>query len=106
MERIACGPKRVPGRCEVPPSNGAPEDDDVGVGVGRRVVEVAGGHAEEGDVGTELSAVASHAPTLGLDPGPAYQSPSAANLSPMSRWVAESGWRWSGSGSRSASAGP
>ena len=24
MERIACGPNRVPGRCEVPPSKGAP----------------------------------------------------------------------------------
>ena len=35
-----------------------------------------------------------------------YQSPSAANLSPMRRWLAESGCRWSGSGSRSASAGP
>ena len=35
-----------------------------------------------------------------------YQSPSAANRSPMRRWVAESGWRLSGSGSRSASAAP
>ena len=80
---------------------GRPDHDDVGAGVRRRVVEVARGDAEERDVRAELSAVASHGPMLER-----YQSPSAANRSPISRWAAESGWRLSGSGRRSSSARP
>ena len=47
------------------PVEGRTDHDDVRTRVGGLVVEVAGGHAQEGDVGTELSAVASHGETLG-----------------------------------------
>ena len=47
-----------------PAVEGRPHHDDVRTGVRRLVVEVARRHAQEGDVGTELSAVASHGPTL------------------------------------------
>ena len=43
---------------------GCPEDDDLRVGVRRRVVEVAHRDAEEGEVGAELLAVAGHARSL------------------------------------------
>ena len=43
---------------------GRPEDHDVCVGIGPGVVQVAAGHAEEGDVRAELRAVARH----GSDP--------------------------------------
>ena len=45
---------------------GCPDDDHIGVGVGGRVLEVAGGHAEEGEVRAVLAAVARHPHTLGL----------------------------------------
>ena len=60
MDRMACGPNRVPGRCDVPPSKGAPIDHDVGAGEGRRVAEVAAVHAEERDVRAEHRAVPGH----------------------------------------------
>ena len=63
--RIAIGPNRVPGRCEVPPSKGAPRITTSAPAIRRGVVEVAGGDAEEGDVGAVLLAVARHTPILG-----------------------------------------
>ena len=42
------------------------EDHHVGVGVRGRVVEVAGGDAEKGDVRAELAAVSSHEFLLSL----------------------------------------
>ena len=62
------GPKRAPGRAEVPPSKGAPRMTTCRVGVRRGVVEVAHRDAEEGEVGAELLAVAGHARSLAPAP--------------------------------------
>ncbi len=57
MERIACGPNRVPGTVGGAAVERCADHHDVGVRVGRRVVQRAAGHAEEGDVGPEHRAV-------------------------------------------------
>ena len=58
--RIACGPKRVPGRCEVPPSKGAPTTTTSASARAARVGQVDRVDAQERDVRAELRAVPCH----------------------------------------------
>ena len=58
--RIAIGPKRAPGRCDVPPSNGAPTMTTSAAAESVRIVERHPVDAEEGDVGPVLRPVAAH----------------------------------------------
>ncbi len=59
-----------------------PDDDHVGVGVRRRLVEIGGGHAEEGDVRAELGAVPRHdRPSLSRDSPTSATGPASRDLS-------------------------
>ena len=73
MRQVVRHPDRLRPKARAGPVRGAPvkggtEDDDIGIGIRLRLVEIAPVDAEEGDVRTELRAIASHAVTLERHP--------------------------------------
>ena len=78
-----------------PTVEGGSKDHHVGVGVGRRVVEVALGNAEEGEIRTELAAVTRHDSTLEVSyrsrdrcgPGCAATGCAAPHCDPPCQWT-------------------